>query len=169
LLNCLLYYRFCVFGVFDSLIKTIKFISIAGDRSFNHDANQLLMETSKELKELLVSKRMELDTEKYEKWLEVFKETSILELQEPVAVEHSGNKEFLTTGEVAKKIGVSAQTVLNMINDGRIKAEKLSKHWRIPSSQFSEVEQKIDSFRKVTHQLHSSIGQEVTEEDFEDI
>jgi excisionase family DNA binding protein len=154
-----------------SLIKTIKFISSTGDHSLNNDANKLLMEVSKELKELLIINRAELDVSKYEKLLEMFRETSILEIDEPIMiVGRSENEEYLSTGEVAKKIGVSQQSVLNMIKDGRIKAEKLStKHWRIPSSQFKEVDQKIHHLRKVTHQLHSSIGQEVTEEDLEEI
>jgi excisionase family DNA binding protein len=153
-----------------SLIKTIKFISVAGDPALTHDANQLLIKASKQLKDLLILKRIELDAVEYEKWLEVFRDTSTFESGNPLGVPaQSVNDEYLTTGEVAKKIGVSPQTVLNMIQDGRIKAEKLSKHWRIPSSQFKEVDKKINDLRKVVHQLHSSIRQEVTDDDLEEI
>ncbi len=151
-----------------SLVKTIKFIS--GDPSLNHDANQTLNEISNKLKQLLLSKRMELDIEEYEKWLELFRETSTFELgNQALEEENPINEEYLSTGDVAKKMGVSPQTVLNMIQDGRIKAEKLSKHWRIPSSQFKEVDRKINNLQKVVHQLHSTIDQEVTEDDLEEI
>lgn len=43
--------------------------------------------------------------------------------------------QFLTTGEFAKKAGISASSVTKLIRDGKIKAEKKSGKWAIAPDQ----------------------------------
>ncbi|SHH76269.1 MerR family transcriptional regulator [Desulfosporosinus lacus] len=59
------------------------------------------------------------------------------------------DSEMLSTGQVAKKLGVSTQAVINWIEAGRLEAIKLpGGHYRIPADQFrTTIEQ--DTKREV--------------------
>ena len=56
-----------------------------------------------------------------------------------------GIDELLTVTEVAKMFSVSGQTVLKWINNGKIKAVKVVKVYRIPKE---EIDRLIDKQRK---------------------
>lgn len=149
-----------------SLIRTLRFVSNLPVGDTADDACKILYKVSQELRDILSSKRMELDEQTYKSILQAFEESLI-----PHDDSHEEQGEYLTTGDAAKKIGVSNQTVLNMIKDGRIKAIKPpgSKHWRIPASQFNKTDQQIKHLRQVVQDIHSNMDEEVTEKDLEDI
>lgn len=46
----------------------------------------------------------------------------------------------LTTGKVAKRLGVAHTTVLAMIARGEIKAQRIGHWWRIPASEVERIE-----------------------------
>ena len=58
---------------------------------------------------------------------------------------NNGGDKMLTVTEVAKQFSVSRQTVLKWINNGKIKAVKVVKVYRIPKE---EIDRLLDKQRK---------------------
>lgn len=56
---------------------------------------------------------------------------------------HQGKDDtkMLTTGDVAKKLGISDQTVINWIGTGKMKAYQTPDGHRIPADQFRTTEE----------------------------
>lgn len=69
---------------------------------------------------------------------------------------------FLATGEAAKKLGVSDQTILNWIEAGKLRAEKtLGGHYRVYADQFkttAEQDQAFDEFFERIHKKYEHLG-----------
>jgi len=79
---------------------------------------------------------------------------------------------LLSTGQVAKKFGVSNQTILNWIENGKIEATQTpGGHWRIPAHQFrttEEQDEKFDKFLKRMWDKHKDLPP-ITDDDLEGI
>lgn len=70
-------------------------------------------------------------------------------------------RKMLSTGEVAKKLGVSTQTVVNWIESGKLKAFRSpGGHYRIPAHQFKTTEKEdaeFDDFFKRQQEKYKDI------------
>lgn len=72
--------------------------------------------------------------------LELIADRLIVTVNEP-------NPRFLSTGQAAKKLGVTDQTIINWITAGKIKAEKLpSGHYRVYADQFRTTDEEDKAF-----------------------
>ena len=53
-----------------------------------------------------------------------------------------GTNDYITTNEAANELGVTRQRVLQLIQDGRLKAEKFANVYMVPRGALSKIEQK---------------------------
>jgi excisionase family DNA binding protein len=53
-----------------------------------------------------------------------------------------GTNDYITTNEAASELGVTRQRVLQLIQDGRLKAEKFANVYMIPRGALSNIEEK---------------------------
>ncbi len=53
-----------------------------------------------------------------------------------------GTNDYITTNEAASVLGVTRQRVLQLIQDGRLKAEKFANVYMIPRDALSNIEEK---------------------------
>ncbi len=62
---------------------------------------------------------------------------------------------FLTTGDAAKKLGVSDQTIVNWIEAGKLRAEKtLGGHYRVYADQFKTTDEQDQAFDEFFDRMH---------------
>jgi len=62
---------------------------------------------------------------------------------------------FISTGEAAKKLGVSDQTILNWIDAGKLKAERtIGGHYRLNIDQFRTSEDQDAAFDSYFDRMH---------------
>ncbi|KLU63580.1 helix-turn-helix domain protein [Peptococcaceae bacterium CEB3] len=65
-----------------------------------------------------------------------------------------GTKTLLSTGDVAKKLGVSNQAVINWIENGKMKAFRSpGGHYRIPAGQFRTTEEEDSIIEAIFERL----------------
>ncbi|HEU4965166.1 MAG TPA: excisionase family DNA-binding protein [Bacilli bacterium] len=157
-------------GICLTLIRMVK-LSMIRNQSIE-ETREILVNTSAEVKQLLLVRRHELENEVFNLALDLYEESLTLPVthERSVSKEEFSSKKFLTTSEVAEKIGVSNQTILNMIKDGRIVAERpLGGHYRIPADQFEESDRDIENFNRVVDELNATINGNITDEDLESL
>lgn len=116
-------------------------------------------------------KRKIYSDKEFNRVLRVFRMTNALlveqnDLDVAVAVEERNpDIQYLSTGRVAKMLGVSNQTVRNMIENGKIKAEKVGSHYRIPANK--AFVQNMKNFMDYEERMTSQ--QEYTEEEINEM
>ncbi|MCX7570995.1 excisionase family DNA-binding protein [Tumebacillus sp. DT12] len=153
-----------------SLVRTMRALLQTGKMA--HDLAKIFEKLSRDVKDTLLCKHQELNEKEYHEMLDLFEETVAMSVYKPANDESREDEQevYLSTGETAKRIGVSQQTILNMIQDGRIKAIRpAGTHYKIPASQFVQAEKDIREFERVVESLHSKYADEITEEDLDSI
>ncbi|MHA1330914.1 MAG: helix-turn-helix domain-containing protein [Candidatus Hodarchaeales archaeon] len=82
---------------------------------------------------------------------DIYKEPEFLELIEKVRklpperrkalIEYieSLTKEFYTLNDIAELLGLNWRTVQRYVKDGRIKAIKVGRQWRIPAEEYARI------------------------------
>ena len=89
-----------------------------------------------------------------------------------VVVDTSNEPKFLTTGEAAKKLGVTDQVIINWIRAGRVRAEQTpGKHYRVYTDQFKTTNEQDDTIRSFMDRIHKKFEHlpQVDEDDMEDL
>jgi len=91
-------------------------------------------------------------------------------ITQKIDTDETETESMLSTGQAAKKVGVSSQTVLNWIESGKIEAiQTPGGHWRIPAHQFRTTEkqdEKFDKFLKRMWDKHKDLPP-ITDDDLE--
>ena len=67
------------------------------------------------------------------------------------ALDLTGKPKYLTTGEVAKKLGVTRQTIVNWINKGSLDGVRLGGRMMIPQTALSEFDDILNVFESSDH------------------
>jgi excisionase family DNA binding protein len=141
------------FKTVESIIKALKTITLSNQTETASKSQQTLRNISNKISIVLIELRKELSGEQYQMLLKLYQESSeiiMIPLSEEKNEEFKKRK-YLRTGEVAEKLGVTSETVRNMLEDERLYGEKNGKHWRIPSEQFD----KLDKPQMVAEKLHN--------------
>ncbi len=65
-----------------------------------------------------------------------------------------------TVDQVAKLLGLKAKTIRKYIAEGKLKAEKIGKQWRIEEKQLSDLMNIDENLQKKDDEIHHSIPRE---------